>query len=138
MKLAAMSKKHFTKRIEDVQGNVQATVDWLERRRTQSGGPWLLGGSFGRADAVASAYLQWVDRCNAYKAAPVAIPPGLAEYLVAARSRPSFHAAIGQHGKDAFVLTMFDAKNRLAGRVLGSLLLLALGGAAARICLRKV
>lgn len=135
-KLSAMSKKHFTKSITDVQHNIQRVVESLEKRRILSGGPWLLGASFGRADAVACAYLQWIVRCNAYGAAPITIPEGMLEYLARAQARPSFQVAIGQHGKDAFVLTMFESKQRFAGRVLASLALLCLCGPAAYLYLR--
>eukprot|EP00929_Paragymnodinium_shiwhaense_P042611 TRINITY_DN22020_c0_g1_i1.p1 TRINITY_DN22020_c0_g1~~TRINITY_DN22020_c0_g1_i1.p1 ORF type:complete len:242 (+),score=25.74 TRINITY_DN22020_c0_g1_i1:247-972(+) len=67
-KLVALSQKHFTKRIEDVQARVQQVVDSLEAERMRSAavseGAWLLGAAYGRADAVATAYLQWVIRCN--------------------------------------------------------------------------
>jgi hypothetical protein len=131
-KLAAMSKKHFSKSIWDVQRNIQRVVDWLEAQRHKSGGPWLLGNEFGRADAVATAYLQWLTRCNEYNAAPIVLPEGLLAYLNRAKARASFQEALGQYGEDAFVLTTMKRKNRAAGRVLGAIALLVLGGVAAR------
>jgi len=131
-KLAAMSKKHFSKSIWDVQRNIQRVVDWLEAQRHKSGGPWLLGNEFGRADAVATAYLQWLTRCNEYNAAPIVLPEGLLAYLDRAKARASFQEALGQYGEDAFVLTTMKRKNRAAGRVLGAIALLVLGGVAAR------
>jgi len=125
-KLAALSKKHFSKSLAQVQANIQVVVDWLEEKRLKSRGPWLLGSGFGRADAVSCAFLQWILRCNEYGAAPIAVPEGMLDLLDRARSRPAFQRAIGQFGEDAFVLTMIRQKNRLAGRVLGMLVFLAL------------
>lgn len=123
-KREAMSKKHTSKRIEVVQGNIQRVVNWLEEKRQKSSGPWLLGSDFGRADALVSAYLQWISCCNEYGAAPISLPAGLMEYLALAKSRPAFHQAIGKYGNDAFVLTMFKKKNRKAGCVILSLAVL--------------
>ncbi|CAB9510045.1 Ganglioside-induced differentiation-associated protein 1 [Seminavis robusta] len=118
-KLAAMSQKHFSKDIGDVQKRIQAVVDWLEDERTRNGGEWLLGDQFGRADAVTTVYLNWIVHCNDVGAAPIAIPKGLLKYLEKAKARKGFEEAIGQYGDDAFVLTMIRQKNRKAGRVLG-------------------
>ena len=130
-KLAAMSQKHFSKSLPQVQANLQDVVDWLEERRRP--GPWLLGPDFGRVDAVACAFLQWILRCNESGAAPVAVPEGLRDLLRRAARRRSFHEAIGQYGEDAFVLTMLRERNRLAGRMLGVLAVLAVGGLAWRL-----
>lgn len=119
-KLAAMSKKHFSKNIGDVQRKIQAVVDWLEKERIRNGGEWLLGDQFGRADAVTTAYLNWIDHCNKVGAAPIIIPKGLLKYLEKAKARKSFENAIGQYGEDAFVLTMIRRKNRTVGRILGA------------------
>ena len=123
-----MSAKHFTKSLSDVQARIQATVDRLDAQLERNGGPWLLGASFCRADVVAVAQLQWVQRCNEYGAAPVVLPEGVRAYLARARERPSFQAAIGQHGEAAFALTMIRDKNAAAGRLLGGL------GLAAAVC----
>lgn len=127
-KLAAALAKHFTKALPDVQARIQAAVDGLDAQLSRSGGPWLLGAAFCRVDAVAVAHLQWVERCNEYGAAPIALPEGMRAYLAHARERQSFRAAIGQHGDAAFVLTMIRDKNAAAGWLLGGL------GLAAAVC----
>ena len=126
-RLEAMSKKHFSKSITQVQANLQSVVDWLEAKRQKGRGPWLLGSGFGRADAVAVAFLQWISRCNEYGAAPVEIPAGLLDFLERAKARPSYQQALGQYGEDAFVLTMIRKANGRAGCMLCSLALLAVG-----------
>lgn len=124
-KIEALSNKHFSKRIEDVAHHVGEVVSFLERTLLQNGGFWLLGLEFGRADAVATAWLQWVVRCNEYGAAPVVIPQSLQDYLERARARPAYQRAIGQYGKDAFVLHTFTKKSRMASFVLAAVVAIA-------------
>jgi len=117
-KMKKVSKKHFSKEIGDVASRLAETMGLLERAMARSPGPWLLGSQFGRADAVAVVWLQWVARCNEYGAAPVAMPQALARYLERAKERPAYQKALGQYGRDAFVLHMIARKNRVIGSIL--------------------
>ena len=130
-KMEAMSKKHFSKDLKDVQFKLQSVVNWLEKeyisnRSNKKNGNddevlWFFLGTkeFTRADVVVTAFLNWLTVCNErVGAAPIHIPDCLKDYLEKAKTRPSFHKAIGQYKEDAFVLTMARQKNRIIGRVL--------------------
>jgi len=83
-------KKDFTKSTVEVHAKIQSTVKYLEGKRCESNGNWLLGSDFGRADAICTVLLQWIIRCNEYGAIPINISPGLLDYLEDAKSRQSY------------------------------------------------
>merc|ERR1711998_439812 len=118
-KIEAISTKHFSKKLSDVRAAVAEVVQQLERKLNASGGPWLTGSKFLRVDCVASVWLQWVVWSNETGAAPVQVAGSLLDLLDRAKTRHSFHQAVGKYGKDAFVLQAIREKNRKVGICLG-------------------